>query len=113
MDESQMMKGILAGCVLAIINSQETYGYDIIIKLDDYGFHNIIEGTLYPVLSRLEKKNLIVCRKGKSPLGPVRKYYSITEEGQEELNKFKIMYLDITKTADKILLGGERAWIEN
>ena len=55
MDESQLLKGILEGCVLKIISQEETYGYDILLKLSDAGLKNIIEGTLYPILSRLEK----------------------------------------------------------
>lgn len=58
MDESQLLKGILEGCVLKIISQEETYGYDILLKLSDAGLKNIIEGTLYPILSRLEKKSL-------------------------------------------------------
>ena len=46
MDESQLLKGILEGCVLKIISQEETYGYDILLKLSDAGLKNIIEGTL-------------------------------------------------------------------
>lgn len=113
MDESQLLKGILEGCVLSIICQEETYGYDIIIKLEEYGFHNIIEGTLYPLLTRLEKKNLIKCRKAKSPLGPIRKYYSVTPEGKEELEAFKVRYKEITKNVDNILFGGGKECKEN
>lgn len=103
MDESQLLKGILEGCVLAIISRKETYGYDIMIQLDTYGFHNVIEGTLYPVLTRLEKKEFVRCRKAKSPLGPVRKYYSITKEGETELEEFQKLYQKVTEAAEEIL----------
>lgn len=63
----------MEGCVLSIIEKDETYGYDILSKLDENRFENILEGTLYPVLTRLQKKELIACRIGKSPLGPPRK----------------------------------------
>lgn len=103
MDETQLLKGILEGCVLKIISLEETYGYDIIVKLSDAGFHNIIEGTLYPILTRLEKKGFIQCRKAKSPLGPTRKYYSITPIGKEELENYLIMYQHITEISHQIL----------
>jgi PadR family transcriptional regulator, regulatory protein PadR len=106
-----MLKGILEGCVLAIIARGETYGYDIIIKLEEYSFSDIQDGTLYPILTRLEKKNLIYCRTGKSPLGPKRKYYSITSEGEDYLAAFKVMYKDITDRANLILFGSLEAKI--
>ncbi|MDO5519908.1 MAG: PadR family transcriptional regulator [bacterium] len=103
MDDTQLMKGILEGCVLGIISRGETYGYEILSCLESYGFHNLVEGTLYPVLTRLDKKGLICCRKAKSPLGPIRKYYSITESGAKYLEEFKDDYKTITRQASIIL----------
>lgn len=104
MDESQLLKGILESCILKIISLEETYGYDIIVKLGNVGFHNVIEGTLYPILTRLEKKKYIKCRKAKSPLGPKRKYYTITELGIESLDDYLVMYQDIIDKANHVLL---------
>lgn len=106
MEDSQLLKGILEGCVLAVIAKGETYGYEILSELEKNGFDSLLEGTLYPVLTRLEKKRLITCRKGKSPYGPVRKYYTITKEGIKSLHIFKMNYKKITVAADSIL-GGE------
>ncbi len=103
MDESQLLKGILEACVLQLVNRKETYGYEIITALAESGFDNIIEGTLYPVLGRLEKKNYIQCRKAKSPLGPIRKYYSITLEGEVALKEYKELYKEITQKANTLL----------
>ena len=103
MEESQLLKGILEGCVLKIICMNETYGYDIIMKLADAGFVNIIDGTLYPILTRLEKKAYIKCRKAKSPLGPTRKYYSITEEGIAHLEAYLQTYETVIEKANAIL----------
>ena len=83
MDNAQLMKGVLEGCVLSIVARGETYGYEILSVLDEAGFEALGEGTLYPVLTRLDKNGLIVCRKAKSPLGPIRKYYSVTEKGRQ------------------------------
>ena len=108
MDNAQLLKGILEGCVLSIIAKGETYGYEIIGELEKSGFEDIGEGTLYPVLTRLDKNKLIVCRRAKSPLGPVRKYYSITNKGEEELSDFKKRYEKIKKTADNLLSDNHR-----
>lgn len=103
MEDTQLMKGILEGCVLAVIAKGETYGYEILQELDNYGFHNLGEGTMYPVITRLEKKGFISCRKAKSPLGPIRKYYTITNSGTEYLVAFKDNYKRITDVASSIL----------
>lgn len=107
MGDSQLLRGILEGCVLAVIAKGETYGYEILAEFEKSGFENLLEGTLYPVLTRLEKKSLISCRRAKSPFGPTRKYYSITEEGKESLDDFVSGYEKITASANSILYGEE------
>ncbi len=103
MDESQLLRGILEGCVLSIIANGETYGYQILAQLEGKGFENLFEGTLYPVITRLENKGLISCRKEKSPYGPIRKYYSATALGLKTLAEFKESYRRITLAAEKTL----------
>jgi PadR family transcriptional regulator PadR len=103
MEDTQLMKGILEGCVLGIIDRGETYGYEILSELSGYGFDDLSEGTLYPVLTRLDKNGYLICRRAKSPLGPIRKYYSITEQGKERLESFKCNYKKITDSANAIL----------
>lgn len=85
---TQMLKGILSGCVLAVIARQDAYGYEISQKMSEYGFGSISEGTVYPLLLRLEKGGLIAASHRESPSGPNRKYYSLTEAGQAELSAF-------------------------
>lgn len=59
MDESQLLKGILEGCVLSVISEGETYGYEILTRLEKCGFDTLLEGTLYPVLTRLEMRFIL------------------------------------------------------
>ncbi len=113
MNETQLMKGILECCILAIIAKQETYGYEILQVLTGYGFGDIQEGTLYPILTRLEKKGYISCRRSTSPLGPVRKYFSATEDGLEMLSTFKSSYKKITSAANELLFKDEVKENEN
>jgi PadR family transcriptional regulator PadR len=103
MIDTQLMKGILEGCVLSVIAEHETYGYEILQRLTESGFTELGEGTMYPVLTRLEKNGYIQCRKEKSPLGPIRKYYSVTDAGAKHLKEFCESYKSITESAKKIL----------
>lgn len=85
---SQMLKGILEGCILKIISTRETYSYEIVETLRKYGFENISEGTLYPLLLRLERNQYITAQYRASPVGPKRKYYSILPAGEEAMHHF-------------------------
>ncbi|MGG4032107.1 PadR family transcriptional regulator [Paenibacillus cisolokensis] len=87
-DRSQMLKGTLEGCILQIIGSSETYGYEISEKLKANGFPDISEGTIYPLLMRLERNGLIAATYRQSPFGPRRKYFRLTEAGKRELDSF-------------------------
>lgn len=103
MEDTQLLKGILEGCVLSVIARGETYGYEILSYLEQEGFEELSEGTLYPVLTRLDKNGSIACRKAKSPLGPIRKYYTITEAGLQRLEAFKQTFTKVTESANRIL----------
>jgi PadR family transcriptional regulator, regulatory protein PadR len=85
---TEMFKGILEGCVLEIISREETYGYDITKKLNTLGFKDVVEGTVYTILLRLEKNNLVEIEKKPSEIGPPRKFYSLNSAGQRELLLF-------------------------
>jgi len=74
-NSTQILKGLLEGCILKIVSSHETYGYKICERLTVYGFQEISEGSVYPILIRLEKKKLLYSKMINSPLGPMRKYY--------------------------------------
>ena len=105
---SQMLKGTLEGCILAIISKQETYGYEISQQLEHFGFGKIAEGTIYPLLLRLEKNGLISAEYRSSELGPKRKYYKLTESGKAEKDGFISSYREIEKAVDGLLedIGG-------
>lgn len=100
---SQMLKGTLEGCVLAIISRQETYGYEISQDLEQFGFGKIAEGTIYPLLLRLEKNSLISAEYRSSELGPKRKYYKLTEAGKTEMDSFITSYHELKTAVDGLL----------
>lgn len=84
----EMLKGILESCVLEIISREDTYGYEITRQLNALGFEDVVEGTVYTILIRLEKNQLVNMQKKKSELGPPKKLYSLNEAGREELKLF-------------------------
>lgn len=83
-----MLKGVLEGTVLEIIGCGSTYGYEITGQLRRLGFEDVVEGTVYTILVRLEKNNLVSIEKQPSEVGPPRKFYTLTELGVEELRMF-------------------------
>ncbi|SFS55844.1 DNA-binding transcriptional regulator, PadR family [Paenibacillus sp. 453mf] len=85
---TEMLKGVLEGCVLEIISREETYGYEITRRLNALGFTDVVVGTVYTILIRLEKNKLVEITKKPSDMGPPRKFYLINDAGREELQKF-------------------------
>lgn len=87
--QSQMRKGILEFCILSIIRRSEAYPSDIVEEMKNAGLH-ILEGTLYPLLTRLKNADMLTYRWVESNSGPPRKYFSLTEKGNlfyQELEK--------------------------
>lgn len=85
---TEMLKGVLEGCVLEIISRGDTYGYEITRKLNSLGFADVVEGTVYTILIRLEKNGLVEITKKPSDVGPPRKFFALNDAGREELRRF-------------------------
>lgn len=111
-DKSQFLKGTLEGCILKIINDNEVYGYEISEKLKNYGLNEVSEGTIYPLLLRLEKTGLLDSIKKESPYGPKRKYYKLSIEGKEALNNFYENWIELKESIEKIFIN-YRSEIQN
>jgi PadR family transcriptional regulator PadR len=82
-----MLKGLLEGVVLSIISRKRTYGYEITKQLQGMGFHGIVDGTVYTILTRLERRNLVTTKRCIED-NVVRKYYALNKAGQNELKAF-------------------------
>ena len=106
-DLTEMLKGTLEGCVLEIIGSDEAYGYAITRRLNELGFADVIEGTVYTILLRLEKNGLVQVMKRPSGMGPPRKFYALNDAGREELATFWAKWEYLSSRIDK-LREGER-----
>ena len=91
----EMLKGILEGCILEIISRKETYGYEIITELNNsasvLGYAK--EGTIYPILYRLQEAELIKCRLAPAAAnGGSKKYYSLTDKGRNVLDELILFW---------------------
>ena len=107
MKESQLLKGVLEGCVLEVISQKDIYGYELIQSLKETGFDKIVAGTVYPLLQKLEKQGVIVGEMRPSPDGPDRKYFSLTMEGRERLEEFWNQWQDLVIKVERVKKEGE------
>lgn len=103
MNSTQMLKGILEGCLLAVISEEEVYGYEMTKKLELYGFNMVSEGSIYPLLIRMKKDGLVITTTKASESGPKRKYYSLTDKGREQLTTFMEIWKSISTSVNKLL----------
>ena len=94
--KAQMRKGVLEYCILSILKNGEAYPSDIVIKLKKSNLI-VVEGTLYPLLTRLKNAGLLTYRWEESKLGPPRKYYSETAEGIVFLSELEVTWKDLVK----------------
>lgn len=87
-DLTELLKGVLEGCVMQILSHNPSYGYEIVRALHGAGFASVVEGTVYPILLRLEKKNCVDVAQVSSKLGPPRKVYTLNAAGEAALASF-------------------------
>jgi PadR family transcriptional regulator PadR len=84
-EQAQLLKGVLELAVLAVIARGETYGYEILSRLEDAGFEGVGDASVYGTLRRLEHAGHLTSRLAASDSGPARKYYAVTPTGTEQL----------------------------
>jgi PadR family transcriptional regulator PadR len=101
-NDTQIVKGILEGCILKIVENEEIYGYKAVEELNISGFE-VNEATVYPILTRLQNKGYLKIDKRPSPYGPMRKYYTLTKTGKEVLNDFEKTWERIKNIVTKIM----------
>jgi PadR family transcriptional regulator PadR len=100
---SQLRRGALEFCVLALLADEERYGFDLVRTLGSIDGMVTGEGTLYPLLSRLKKDGRVVTTWRESEAGPPRKYYAITAEGRRALADFTAEWRRFRDAVDQIL----------
>ncbi|WDF68616.1 PadR family transcriptional regulator [Sphingobacterium oryzagri] len=102
--QTQMRKGILEYCILSIISRGEIYASDIIGELKKAQLL-VVEGTLYPLLTRLKNNGLLSYNWQESTSGPPRKYYKITAEGTEVLSRLDVTWKELLFAVETSLQG--------
>lgn len=95
--KSQMRKGMLEYCILLILHRESSYANDIITKLKEAKMI-VMEGTLYPLLSRLKNDKLLKYEWQESTQGPPRKYYALTMDGEEALRQLDTSWEELNYT---------------
>lgn len=102
---TQLLKGVLDMCLLAVISEEPSYGYEMVRKLTERGLTLVSEGAIYPVLSRLQRNGLIEGYLVASPEGPARKYYRIEKKGTAALEEWSNAWRDLSKGVENVLGG--------
>lgn len=99
--KSQMRKGLLEYCILFIISRDEAYASDILDTLKEAQLV-VVEGTVYPLLTRMKNEGLLSYRWQESTGGPPRKYYALTDEGRELLSQLDSEWQSICQAINKV-----------
>lgn len=99
--QAQMRKGVLEFCILATLSGGDAYPTEIIERMKDAKLV-VVEGTLYPLLTRLKNTGLLSYRWEESTSGPPRKYYKLTPEGKQSLKELANTWDELVKSVNKI-----------
>lgn len=105
--KAQMRKGILEYCILLILNNRDAYTSEIITELKSAEMI-VVEGTLYPILTRQKNQGLLAYRWEESPQGPPRKYYTLTDEGRAYLAQLNEAWNSLVNQIELIKINHER-----
>ena len=103
---TQLLKGVLDMCLLALIAEEPSYGYEMVNKLEERGIELVSEGSIYPLLSRLQKQGLIEGYFVESASGPPRKYYRMASDGTQQLDTWSEEWQRLSRGVDAVLNGG-------
>ena len=93
-------------CLLAVIADEPAYGYEMARKLEARGLTLVGEGSIYPLLSRLQQTGLVEAFRGESAEGPPRKYYRITDTGRRRMGQWTAEWRTLSDSVNRLLGGG-------
>lgn len=99
--KAQMRKGIIEYCILSVVSEKDVYASEIIERMKEAQLI-VVEGTLYPLMTRLKNEGLLNYRWEESKSGPPRKYYTLTETGRNFLKQLDTCWLELINSVNKI-----------
>lgn len=103
---SQMRRGAIEFCVLALLQDADMYGFELTRRLTEADGLVTSEGTVYPLLNRIREEGLVDTFWEESPQGPPRKYYRLTKDGKHALDSFRIQWSSFRNAVDRLMEGG-------
>jgi PadR family transcriptional regulator PadR len=103
---SQMRRGAIEYCVMALLRKDERYGFELAHTLAEADGLVTSEGTIYPLLSRLRRDGMVDTAWRESPQGPPRRYYSLTGDGLAALDAFNMQWTRFRDSVDRLLMEG-------
>ena len=107
MDTTQLLKGVLDVAVLAVVDDDDAYGYDIVRRLRETGMSDVGDASVYGTLRRLFTNGLLTSYMVPSEEGPARKYYGITPTGRHQLKRSTETWRDFVTAMDRLLTSEE------
>jgi PadR family transcriptional regulator PadR len=105
---SQMRRGAVEYCVLALLRDHDMYGFELTRALSSAGGLVASEGTVYPLLTRIRQDGLVETFWEASPQGPARRYYRLTKDGHLALETFRSQWQRFRDTVDTIMKGSDK-----
>ena len=103
---SQLRKGVLEYCVLSLLRDGPRYGTELLAQLEATGALATSQGTVYPLLARLRREELVTTDWRESPSGPPRRYYRLTQAGRTALTELASIWTEFTDAVDRIVTPG-------
>lgn len=103
---SQLRKGVLEYCVLSLLRERPRYGTELVAALEATGALATSQGTVYPLLARLRREEVVATTWQESPTGPPRRYYELTPTGAAALAEFAAVWAEFTDAVDRLLPPG-------
>jgi PadR family transcriptional regulator PadR len=102
---TQFRKGLVELCVMTVLRDDEAYGYQIVEQLGQVPGLEVTESTVYPVLARLARDHCVTIRTAPSPSGPPRRYYCLSETGQQRLHEMISHWQAIQNSVNQLIQG--------
>jgi PadR family transcriptional regulator PadR len=101
--DPQLLKGVLSLLLLHLLAERESYGYEVVQRLQGAGFTDVLEGSVYPALTRLQREGRVETRLVPSTSGPARKYYHLTPQGEQALVDGAATWARLVDSVDAVL----------